>query len=773
MTRLDRGQLADAFDALDTGVIILDSDQRIVCWNQWLASASGVAASKTLGKTLYELFPDRPLGRLKTSVLEALELGSSALLTYSLNRELFPLRTRAGLGMVHNVSVRPFGVSPDRCCLLQIADVTGAAHRERVLRERQNARYDAVVESASDIIMTLDANGIVQFANPAAVYELGYQRSELVGRPLGPLFEVPEQWEALWHAIRNDNESLRSVELVARRKDGSQTFLDVSASKWASDGRIFVTAILRDVNERHAAEKALRELNLGLEQRVAERTQERDRVWQVSLDMIGVAATDGSWISVNPAWTQTLGWVPDELLGRTSDWLEHPDVRGKTDAAFRQLPPQQTMDFESSFRTRDGAYRVLAWTVVHVEGQLYCVARDITEQRRQQDALAKAEDALRQAQKMEAVGQLTGGLAHDFNNLLTGISGALELLQIRISQGRYKDVERYISTAQGAANRAAALTHRLLAFSRRQTLDPKATDVNRLVGGMTDLITNTMGPAITVSTQEGAQLWTTLVDPNQLENALLNLCINARDAMPDGGALTIETSNRVLGGTEAFAIEVRPGEYVSLSVADTGTGMSDEVVQRAFDPFYTTKPLGQGTGLGLSMIYGFAKQSGGQVRIVSVEGRGTTIYLLLPRHSEREKIAEIASDLASAPRAAAGETVLIVDDEPSVRMLVTEVLGDLGYAAIEAADGASALPVLHSDQRIDLLVTDVGLPGGMNGRQLADFGRVARPNLKVLFITGYAEQAVMKIEALDKGMAIMIKPFAMEGLAARVRELLR
>jgi CheY-like chemotaxis protein len=267
-------------------------------------------------------------------------------------------------------------------------------------------------------------------------------------------------------------------------------------------------------------------------------------------------------------------------------------------------------------------------------------------------------------------------------------------------------------------------------------------------------------------------LWTTLVDPNQLENALLNLCINARDAMPDGGKLKIETTRCTLDSTEAFSFEMRPGDYVCLSVADTGSGMSEEVVQRAFDPFYTTKPLGQGTGLGLSMIYGFAKQSGGQVRITSVVGRGTTISLFLPRHSEQEQTANDSTDFSLAPRAGVGETVLVVDDEPSVRMLVSEVLGELGYTAIESADGASALQVLRSDARIDLLVTDVGLPGGMNGRQLADFGRVARPNLKVLFITGYAEKAVMGVDRLDKGMAIVTKPFAMEGLAARIKELL-
>jgi CheY-like chemotaxis protein len=378
---------------------------------------------------------------------------------------------------------------------------------------------------------------------------------------------------------------------------------------------------------------------------------------------------------------------------------------------------------------------------------------------------------LRQSQKMEAVGQLTGGLAHDFNNLLTGISGSLELLQLRISQGRFKDVERYIAMAQGAANRAASLTHRLLAFSRRQTLDPKATNVNRLVSGMRELINNTIGPTIEVQIHEASDLWTTLVDPNQLENALLNLCINARDAMPDGGRIKIETTNCTFDRASARERELRPGDYVSLTVSDTGMGMSEEVAQRAFDPFYTTKPLGQGTGLGLSMIYGFAKQSGGQVRIDSILDHGTTISLFLPRHHELENVANQGGERAGSAVAVEGETVLIVDDEPSVRMLITEVLAELGYNAIEAAEGTSALRVLQSDTRIDLLVTDVGLPGGMNGRQLADFGRVARPSLKILFITGYAEKAVASGE-LEPGMEILTKPFAMDGLAIRIKKII-
>ena len=294
------------------------------------------------------------------------------------------------------------------------------------------------------------------------------------------------------------------------------------------------------------------------------------------------------------------------------------------------------------------------------------VAIDMTRQR-------LLEEQLRQAQKMEAVGQLTGGLAHDFNNLLAGIVGSLELIGMRVSQGRFGELERYVTTAQGAATRAAALTHRLLAFSRRQTLDPKPTDLYRLATGMEELIQRTIGTAVVLETVTETGLWTTLVDQSQLENGLLNLCINARDAMPEGGKLTIETRNRWLDERAVGGRELAAGPYVSLSVSDTGSGMPAEVIERAFDPFFTTKPIGQGTGLGLSMIYGFAKQSGGQVRIHSQVGQGTTVRIDLPRHGGVADRAGDAVESGVPPRALVGETVMVIDDEPSVRMLVSEV----------------------------------------------------------------------------------------------------
>ncbi len=387
--------------------------------------------------------------------------------------------------------------------------------------------------------------------------------------------------------------------------------------------------------------------------------------------------------------------------------------------------------------------------------------------------LIHAEEKLRQSQKMEAVGQLTGGLAHDFNNLLAGISGALDLMGMRIAQGRLNDIDKYMLAAQSAAKRAAALTHRLLAFSRRQTLDPRPLDVNLLVEGMTELIQRTVGPSILVETVSAPDLWPASVDASQLENAILNLCINSRDAMPDGGRIIIETANQWLDAEAALANDLPAGEYLSLTVTDTGTGMAPGVIAKAFDPFFTTKPIGEGTGLGLSMICGFAKQSGGQVRISSELGKGTSMCIHLPRYHGEAGASTAAPAQSAAALTGSCGTILIVDDEPTVRLLLTDVLGDLGYTLIEAADSLTGLKLLQSDVGIDLLITDVGLPGGMNGRQMADAGREVRPGLKTLFITGYAESAALGNSSLGAGMQVLTKPFSIDILATRVLELLR
>jgi signal transduction histidine kinase/ActR/RegA family two-component response regulator len=385
-------------------------------------------------------------------------------------------------------------------------------------------------------------------------------------------------------------------------------------------------------------------------------------------------------------------------------------------------------------------------------------------------ALLAAEDALRQSQKMEAVGQLTGGLAHDFNNMLTGIIGNLELLQVRVAQGRISEIERHIAAAQTAAQRAAALTHRLLAFARRQPLDTKPNDINRIVHGMEDMLHRTLGERVELRTMLADDLWPALADVNQFENAILNLAINARDAMPDGGRLTIETRNTQLDVDYARRhADVEAGEYVAVSVSDTGVGMPPDVADRAFEPFFTTKPIGLGTGLGLSMIYGFAKQSRGHLQIYSEEGRGTTLRLYLAR-ADTDLDLSLITEAVETPRGE-GETILVVEDDAAVRLLVSAVLKELGYRYLEASGAPQAMTILRSGVRIDLLLTDVGLPI-MNGRQLAEFAREAQPEMKVLFVTGYAESAAVRGSFLDRGMDMLTKPFALNELGLKIREML-
>ncbi|NBJ13832.1 PAS domain S-box protein [Microvirga arsenatis] len=556
----------------------------------------------------------------------------------------------------------------------------------------------------------------------------------------------------------------RSERLMAALAAGAAVSID--------NARLFQKA-QREIEERRRAEEALRRLNETLEVQVEERTRERDQIWQLSTDLMDVCRSDGTLVAVNPAWTSMLGWSEKELLASNFLGLIHPDDVESTLAELGRLDQGvRTFRFENRFRTKDGSYRLISWTAVPKEGLFYAIGRDITAEREAAEALRQTEEALRQAQKMEAVGQLTGGIAHDFNNLLTGIIGSLDMLRTRISQGRLDTVNRYMTAATTSANRAAALTHRLLAFARRQPLDPKPVQANGLVASLEDLFRRTVGETVILEVVLAGGLWPTLCDPNQLESALLNLVINARDAMPDGGKLTIETCNAHLDDAYVAAQrDVNPGQYVCICVTDTGTGMSQDVIERAFDPFFTTKPIGQGTGLGLSMVYGFARQSEGHARIYSEIGQGTTIKIYLPRYRGETEAEIEAATLAEAPLAQSGETVLVVEDEPVVRGLILEVLEDLGYRTLEAADGPEGLKVLQSKAHIDLLITDVGLPG-LNGRQLADAARERRPDLKVLFITGYAENATLAAGFLEPGMQMITKPFAVDALAQKIRSIL-
>jgi PAS domain S-box-containing protein len=613
-----------------------------------------------------------------------------------------------------------------------------------------------------------------------------YQRVH--GLPPDAVSETYEDWMRRLHpedrenarrqfleTVHSDARDYRAEYRIIRPNDGQVRWIQVRAEiERGRDGKpLRVVGAHIDITERKRIEQELQRLNETLEQQVAQRTLERDRLWNVSDDLIGVANFEGHWVNINPAATAILGWSYGELLAMPIASLWHPEEAAMTLAhRHRLIEGGPTERFQNRYRHKDGSYRWLSWSSTAEGGLIYAVGRDVTAEHEAANALRRTEEQLRQAQKMEAVGQLTGGIAHDFNNLLTGILGSLDLMQKRIGQGRLSDLERYATMAKTSANRAAALTHRLLAFARRQPLDPKPVTVNQLVASMEELLRRTIGEQIELEIVAGGGLWRTFCDPHQLESALLNLAINARDAMPEGGRLTIETANAYLDSR--YVAEMRDlaaGQYVALSVTDTGIGMSAAVRARAFDPFFTTKPMGQGTGLGLSMVYGFARQSEGHARIYSEPGQGTTVKLYLPRYGGRVADAADAVFEESAPRAQSGETVLVVEDETSVRELVVDVLNDLGYRALEAVDGPSSLQILRSPARIDLLVTDVGLPG-MNGRQIADAAREHRPDLKVLFITGYAENAAMANGFLAPGMEMVTKPFAIDALAARIRDMI-
>jgi PAS domain S-box-containing protein len=655
-----------------------------------------------------------------------------------------------------------------------LADRRAADEQDRQRRMlRQMPGFAAVLHGAAHVY---------EYVNEAYVEIAG--RRDFVGRSVWEVFPelVGQGYYELLDQVYSSGERFitRGMELRLQGSDEIK-YIDFVYEPIRDEvgdvagifvGGYEVTEAHRAVAAFRASEARLRELNADLERQVIERTQARGRTWQVSPDLMGALNAKGYFETSNPAWKMVLGWSEEEIASMSIFELLHPDDVERTRAGFELTQRgQPAIRFPNRYRCKDGGYRWISWVGVPEDGMVYCAGRDITDEKAAEAELATAQEALRQAQKMEAIGHLTGGIAHDFNNLLAGIGGSLELLQTRLAQGRLGEVDRYIAAAQGAVRRAAALTQRLLAFSRRQTLDPKPTDVNRLVGGMEDLIRRTVGPSVALEVVGAGGLWQTKVDPSQLENAVLNLCINARDAMPEGGRLTIETANKWLDDRAARGRGLTPGQYISLCVSDSGTGMSPDVIAQAFDPFFTTKPIGQGTGLGLSMVHGFVRQSGGQVRIYSEIGKGTTVCLYLPRFAGKADDVD-APEAAPVSTSGHGETVLVIDDEPTVRMLMVEVLEEAGYIVLEAQDGPAGLKILRSEAPIDLLITDVGLPGGINGRQVADAARETRPDLKVLFVTGYAENAAIGNGLLDTGMEVITKPFVMAALGNKVREMI-
>ena len=603
--------------------------------------------------------------------------------------------------------------------------------------------------------------------NEAYAPTIGDKHPRVLGRP------AREGWTELWDDLEPLLRSVVEQGQQVHAKDrpfyieragglGEQVFFDINYSPvYEADGSIGgALCIVSETTKRVIAEKEMR--------------ADRARLWALARDPFLVADRDGTWLAASPAWTDILGWSEAELIGRTSEWMEHPDDLAKTRGELAILAQgMPTARFENRFRAKDGSYRNFSWTAVPENNLIYCVARDVTEQRAHARALADAEDALRQAQKMETLGQLTGGVAHDFNNLLQIVTGNLELLQRGLPEDQAR-LRRAADNAMAGAERAALLTQRLLAFSRRQPLAPERIDPNRLVSGMSDLLNRTLGETIEVETIQSARIWPVEIDVNQMENALLNLAVNARDAMPDGGKLTIEVANTHIDEDYAAQeAEVSPGQYVLISVSDTGQGMDEDVLSHAIEPFFTTKEVGRGTGLGLSMVYGFIKQSGGHIRVYSERGHGTTVKIYLPRFYGPLPDNDTGTVSRATPVCGGDETVLVCEDDDKVRAYTVDVLKELGYRVMEADNGAAALQALETaSEPIDLLFTDVILPGGMTGADIAQQARAQQPGLRILFATGYARNAIIHHGRLDPGVELLTKPFTYAELATKVREML-
>jgi PAS domain S-box-containing protein len=664
-------------------------------------------------------------------------------------------------------------------------DLRLAVEQGAVDKERYRALFDSMDEGFCVIEFFDGPHGPLSDyvhveANAAYARHAGIPN--VVGQKLREMVGAEaDDWAARYGAVLSTGEPVR----FKRELEATGRYLELSAFRLEPASRNQVAVLFQDITARRHAELALREMNDSLEARVAEALAERAVLADVvegTDAFVQVSDPQFRWLAFNgPAsreFERVFGIAPQIGASILDTLKDQPENLAVVQRLWERAFGGEAFVEVAGFDDQEGVQRFYEIRLSPLRDSggrqigAFQFVYDVTERLHEQARLRETEEALRQSQKMEAVGQLTGGLAHDFNNLLSGIGGAFEMIGTRLAQGRSGDVEKYIVAGQGATRRAAALTHRLLAFSRRQTLSPRAVSINRLMADLVELVQRTVGPSIEVEAVSAGGLWLTLVDANQLENAILNLCINARDAMPDGGKITIETGNKWLDQRTASERSMEPGQYVTVCVSDTGSGIEKAILDRVFDPFFTTKPIGSGTGLGLSMVYGFARQSNGHVRIYSEVGQGTMVCVYLPRHLGEEDVEDIAATSLSTG-GGDGEMVLVIDDEPTVRMLIVDALNELGYACAEAADGPTGLKLLQSNERIDLLITDVGLPGGLNGRQVADAARQVRPNLKVLFITGYAENAVLNHGHIERGMEVLTKPFAVSDLVGRVERMIQ
>ena len=652
-----------------------------------------------------------------------------------------------------------------------VQDVTERRKAQREVRDSE-ARFRALAQAIPNHVWTATPDGRLDWFNDRVYEYAGRNQGELDGDGWVTLVHpddvasTGERWKTALEAGETYHTEFR-----LRDRSGAFRWHIVRAVPITEDGGRILRWIgtNTEVEELRATREKLEDLNRTLEQRVTERTADRDRMWRLSTDVMLVASLDAKIAAINPAWTTMLGWREDDLIGRSFMDLIHPDdVQATLDEVGKLGQGVTTFLFENRYAHKDGSYRTISWTAVPDDGFIHAVGRDVTEERQAAETLRQTELALLQAQKMEAIGNLTGGVAHDFNNLLQVVAGNLQLLSKDVS-GNEK-AERRITNALAGVNRGSKLAAQLLAFGRRQALEPRVVNIGRLVRGMDEMLRRTIGEGVEIETVISGGLWNALIDPMQIENAILNLAINARDAMEGFGKLTIEAGNAYIDDAYArMHDDVTPGQYVVLSVTDTGSGMSPEVMAKVFDPFFSTKPEGKGTGLGLSMVYGFVKQTGGHVKLYSEVGHGTTVKMYLPRSNQQEDIEVERSDL---PVEGGQETILVAEDDEGVRATVIEMLQDLGYRVLKAPDAASALTILESGVAIDLLFTDVVMPGPLKSTELAKKAKERAPHIAVLFTSGYTENSIVHGGRLDPGVQLLSKPYSREQLARKVRHVL-
>jgi PAS domain S-box-containing protein len=614
---------------------------------------------------------------------------------------------------------------------------------------------EEILGSVSDGFVVFDNEWRFRYLNPAAERIWRRRAADLVGQRIFDMFKITPE-NPFMTAYAGSKASNEPVSFSAY-SDLLGDWHEVRGYPYPGG----YTILVRNVTEARATYRA----NLEHERAIQAATSINQRIFDTSLDLILVVSRRGDFIRVSPSSIPILGYVPEAMVGRSAAEFVFPDDLESTRNEMRMSRRGRvTRNFDCRYVHRDGRVVPLSWTGVWSEPdqQHFFIGRDITER-------LAAEDRLRRSQRLEAVGQLTGGIAHDFNNLLTVVIGSLDLLNDRLTQDAA--ARQHAQDALQAALRGAQLTHQLLAFARRQPLDPKRIDINERVTVTMELLGRTLGEHIEIKTVLQDGLWLASADPTQFESALTNLSINARDAMPGGGRLTIETANKELDdGYASENAEVVPGEYVMLAVSDTGTGMPPEVLARVFEPFFTTKEPGKGTGLGLSMVYGFARQSRGHAKIYSEVGHGTTVRLYLPRASEGA--AAVVQRTSTEPQMAKGERVLLVEDHPHVRKVVAGQLDELGYRVIEAENADTALKLLARGDPVDLLFSDVVMPGGIRGDELARAARALRPHLKVLLTSGFAHASVQNGPKGADIRNMLSKPYRKIELAAKLREVL-